>query len=244
MRKHAPLALLILGLSIVFFGLYKIATKQSPISQDDWARSKVYTLQSKQGMCSGVAVKGDSGKDYILTAGHCSPLIDSIGNITAIDEDGQTYTLKVVEEDPYADLMLLESAGERGVKVADEVETHEHIWTMTHGHAMPSHRSDGEALENRPASFPLFQVTTPDQLIACNQVPKQSSVLILNEQGIAVICIMSETALASTAAIQPGSSGGPVFNDKNELAGIVSATDGTFSYFVTLNDIHRFLRAY
>jgi hypothetical protein len=244
MKLHAPLFIFFCGIFIACFCGFRFLHSTPKVSANAYARSKVYTLHSSKGTCTGVAVRGPSGKSYILTASHCKPLIDSIGNIIAVDEELNTFYAKVIKEDPYSDLLLLEGQGIEGVEVASQVEMHQHVWTMTHGHAEPSHRSDGEILQASPISFALGQLETPEDIEKCTSLPKQQPTISINEDGLALVCILSEIATATTAAIQPGSSGGPMFNDQSQLVGIASATDGTFSFWVTLQDIHRFMRNY
>jgi len=244
MSRHLPLILLAIGISLISYAF--IGNKKAPIDSNTYARARVYRLFSSAGMCSGVAVKADSGKTFILTAGHCAAL-STDGTFRGEDEAGEQYDLKTVAQDSYADLLLLEGIdGNETAKVADELNEHEHMWSMTHGRNEPSHRSDGEALAEEIISAALFVVKTPADATRCTQYAKNAIQVVPTFLGDMSLCIMTEKTQASTVITQPGSSGGPVFNDKNELAGICSAGDpeSNFSFWVPLIDIRRFLRKF
>lgn len=117
-------------------------------SMNSWARDRVVMLYSATGACTGVQVKAPSKKVYILTARHCDRIADAAGNIFATNEAGRIQTVRIIAKaDGPADLMLMSSMDDVYVPIANTEYTHERIFTMTHGNAFPSFRTDGELLK-------------------------------------------------------------------------------------------------
>ncbi len=226
----------LLMLACIVAGATTIHSKQSP---DDYVRDRVVLLSSIKGTCSGVEVRSPSGKPLTLTAGHCHELLVD-DKMTAEMEDGKRYTLSLVAMDPKSDLMLLTGIPGKYLDVAKKYEgRHQHIHTMTHGEGMPSYRTDGEILKETDNQVLAFIISAHADLITCQEKGGEPALVSIFEMG----CIEIYHSMMTTAKVVPGSSGGPVLNDKEQVIGIVSISnqDG-FSGMVTIDSINAFLK--
>lgn len=199
----------------------------------------VMLLNKKGGECTGEQVVTDSGKTYILTAGHCKGLIEDKMIIAKYD-DGSLYLLEYIAEDPTSDLLLFSSPRIGGLKVADHVSLHEHIHALSHGGRHATFRTDGEVLEKShvEAPFALVDEGDPESVKACTDLPKQR----IEDSMMGAMCILTVNETMTTVAVIPGSSGGPLVNEAGDLVGVVSASETEIiSAMVSLEDIHRFL---
>lgn len=207
-------------------------------ASDSYIRDRIVMLVSETGGCSGVQVIAPSKKVYIMTAGHCSGLLDKDNTMTAIDENGDRSIVKLVELDAKDDLMLLTSPNNKGIDIASRVFTHELIHTLTHGDMEPTFRTDGELLDIRTITIPLNFTTSveeEDQCIADGHIP-------MRVFGPISVCAMVVSEQMTTAWVVPGSSGGAALNEQGELIGIVSISDGGhFSGIVPLEEIKIFI---
>jgi S1-C subfamily serine protease len=208
-------------LAVLVWGkvIYVISHQQST---NDWMRDRVVLLHSNVGSCTGVAVKAPSGKVYTLTAAHCRELIVN-SMVMAQLENGTEVPLKMVAIDIKHDLMLLSDANdekaEKSITIADKIEDkHLAVHTMTRGLGLPSHRADGEFLKEITFMFPSRDSASSEMQI---------------------------TEMMITAHADPGSSGGPVLNDREELVGIVSCIlNSQITTIVQLKDIKAFLNGH
>lgn len=222
---------------VLFFNLSCASTEQR-------LRSPVVKLFGIEGgSCSGIRVKWNN-KFYTISAAHCHDLAQS-KRIQSHGVDKKLEVLKVLYEDPYADLLLLSNPHNEGVDLADNWQENEKVITMTHGSGKPAYKTEGELLNIEFVRFPLFTIYTPELLKQCNtRHPKYS---IEHNQGVmelTSVCYMQYWGVWSTAKVVPGSSGGAVLNLDGKLVGIVSASNQDFSIFVTLEDIKRMLVRY
>lgn len=205
--------MVIASLLMAIFLLARCGHKPPVQTPDEYTRDRVVLLKGDGGSCSGVIIEAPSHLHYILTAAHCTA-VDSKRNIIAVTEDEREFPVHIVEISMWTDLMLLDSPEIDAldpIKISEHIERHGKVHTMTHGQGFPSYRTDGEIM-GETMTGSFFDPTMPPYI-----------------------------QLASTCLVLHGSSGGPLFNEKEELVGIVSRGDGVLGYFVTLDDIHRFL---
>lgn len=204
---------------------------------DSYIRDRVVMLKGDVGGCTGIEVKAASGKIYTLTAGHCKG-ITTTGVYKATLEDGSEVELKKVAISVKDDLMLLTAASDKSIDIATSIFQHQPIHTMTHGELYPSHRSDGEILEERIIQVAMYPLLTEEDTDQCRKDG--------NTMGFSFfegpVCVANLLNLMSTARVRPGSSGGPALNDANQLIGIVSTTEESgISGLVPLRIIQQFM---
>lgn len=202
---------------------------------DSYIRERVLMLTGKDMECSAIEIKAPSGKVYTLSAAHCSEMLQ-LGLLTATAEDGTVKVLKMIALGFAHDLMLLEAFDKNSIPVAKKVHKHQKVHTLTHGHSMPTYRTDGELLEEKIIAIGE-SIWDDDGMEKCSKLGRQ---LIMSMDGFS--CMFKLNVMMSTAQVMPGSSGGAVLNSEGELVGVVSATDGYFSAFVPLKDIQSFLK--
>lgn len=206
---------------------------------------QVVKLESSRGSCSGEQVVAASGLTYILTAAHCRVLEEG-GSITAKTDDGRELKRRIIQVDDKSDLMLLEGIPSlSGLTIAQESHARDHVETFTHGSGYPTYRTDGVIVGDTEVKFIIDIIDSPEAAAKCSG----GTFLIdsvMTIFGEVKVCVFSATETITTAFITPGSSGGPVVNDKHELVGVVSAGDSEhkFGYLVRLKDIRAFLANY
>jgi Trypsin-like peptidase domain len=232
MRRIAGL---VAGLVFVICIAASYAHVKAQVRSDEYIRNRVLMLTGKGIECSAIEITAPSGKIYTLSAAHCSEMLSN-GFLDATAEDGSMKVLKVVDIDKAHDLMLLEAYDKNSVKVAKNNHKYQKVHTLAHGRGMPTYRTDGYLLADKVVAL-TEEVYTEDQM---NQCTKDGRALTMTMLGFG--CEFKLILTMSTAAVVPGSSGGAVLNADGELVGIVSATDGFFSAFVPLKDIHYFLK--
>lgn len=208
-------------------------------SQDAWERDRVVDMTGNKGQCTAVEVIAPSGKVYTLSARHCAE-VSTTGTITLTTEQGVQAKVKIIAKDKNSDLLLLEKIGVKSVRVAKEYKMpHGKVHTMTHGKGFPSHRSEGELLVEREDKMLLGLALLPQDVKECKASGGKVQPVDYGLPG----CVLTLRSMWTTAQIQHGSSGGPLFNEHSELVGIVSMVDPEgFSAMVTLADIQRFLK--
>src|SRR5271165_6094213 len=94
-------------MSLVGIGLLTLSSHIATYNSETYIRSKVIQLEGNNHACSGTQIKAPSGKDYILTAGHCLALSEN-GIIYAKDDLHQLIPRRVIQEDVNSDLLLIE----------------------------------------------------------------------------------------------------------------------------------------
>lgn len=212
-------------------------------SEDSINREKAVMLIGSRGACSGEQVEAASGQSYILTAAHCRVVSDDGISIETITEDGRHIMRRIVAEDPYSDLMLLEGVPNLGaLKIGTEIHKNDHVKTYTHGKRHATYKTEGDIMETEEVSIGIGIVG--ENGLICD-MPKFQKITAMTPWGEpAVVCVMTVKETFTTAMVVPGSSGGMVLNDHNELIGVVSAGDGNFGLLVRLQDIRKFLSNY
>lgn len=207
------------------------------------ARASSVKIYGINGQCSGVQIKAKSGKEYILSAGHCSHVSNS-SSVTIQTEDGRVLERQIIKEDEDSDLLLIEAApGVPSISILHSENIGDKVETFTHGGGMATYETSGELIEYKSIDIPIALVISPEAQAACKSVRKNRLLPIEMFGEIVYACGMHLDGVVSTAHVIPGSSGGMVVKD-DKLIGIVSATDGNFGFFVSLRDIHNFVDNY
>ncbi len=233
------------------FGLFLaigliLAHGLNPWKSEHFIKNRVIKLTSGQGGCSGEQIHAPSGKDYILTAAHCIVLKNESNEIQATTEYGVSLPRKIIAEDPYSDLLLLEGIpGLRGLDIAESDYRNQEIRTFTHGALLDTYKTTGVLINDREVQVPIDIISSEAQEAACIKMPK-NKVGEINIFGLFVfkVCVLNVDEIATTAMIVPGSSGGPVVDGYGDLVGVVSAGGNGFGWLVTLHDIRHFLHNY
>lgn len=231
-------------LSVLVFSLVMSACNAFiSTASDAFARGRSVKLVGGGGSCSGEQVVAPSGQHYILTAGHCKDLRMDKNSITVETEDGRVLERAIVAEDMKSDLLLLEGVPTlRGLQIADAYKPAQHVRTFTHGAGLPTYETEG-VLVGKAEEMVLLGFIGLTYNGACKGA-KYRIVPVDYMGGQISACVLDVIEMVSTAMVVPGSSGGMVVDDNGNLVGVVSATDGHFSYMITLDDIKAFLAGY
>jgi Trypsin-like peptidase domain len=212
---------------------------------DSYFINRAVRIVNAEHSCSGEQIIAPSGKEYILTAGHCRAIADKDGNVKVILENGAELQRRIIAEDPTSDLLLIEGLPNlSGIYIANNAYRRGKIKTYTSGGGLATYRTDGEIAQlEKQLMIGLYIIETPEQEAGCHQ--EKNDIYELPFLGIK-ICILSVIETAITAPIVPGSSGGMVVNESGQLIGVVSAGggDSIIGYTVTLDDIKDFLAGY
>lgn len=219
--------LVLLAMAIIYASL-----KMNYSTMDDnELRTYVVMLLGKDVECTGFKVHAASNKTYILTAAHCVPTIQN-DEVTAIDEDGSRHQVKYLDIDMVNDIMLLSSYDNKGLILSKNITPHESIKALGHGKGYPTYRREGEIITKELVSIPEGMVSSDKEAEDCLKWPNREV-----EDMFIKMCIWKLQTTITTMVVEPGMSGGPVFNKNNEVIGIVSNTNGTFSGIVDLAPI-------
>lgn len=207
---------------------------------DDYIRSAVVKISSKHGQCTGTEIKASSGKEYVLSAGHCNPIVID-GKVTITTEAGDKYEREVIAEDPSSDLMLFEAVG--GIptlEIAANDHRFQHMRIFSHGHGFPTYETEGKivSMEER-GEFGLFEISSEEDAKRC-----VGSKYEIVDGMFGSICALNVVETVTTAMTVPGSSGGAALDDDGKIIGVLTGGDDHFSMFVTLRNIQDFLRKY
>jgi hypothetical protein len=213
--------------------------KAKPIFPVDQAKKSSIKLRGVNGSCSGVQIKAKSGQEYILSAGHCAHVGDG-QSVIAETEDGRSLERRIIAEDRFSDLLLIEAIPNYpSLQLATEEHLGDKIDTFTHGNGLATYKTSGELIQYQEILVPIKEISSPEDAKKCLESPK-NRIQELEFFGLhAEICSLYLRGIVSTAKVVPGSSGGMVVKG-DKLVGIVSATDGNFGFFVSLQDLHRF----
>lgn len=230
--------LTMLGLLLGFFG------GGAGAKSDSYIRNRVVKLQSSRGSCSGEQVRAPSGQSYILTAGHCRALEDASGSIEVVLDNKKTLMRKVIAEDKFSDLLLLEGLPNvDGLELAKEWRPNQDVITYTHGRGFDTYTTRGLLVQYEDILINAGSIQTAEDQQHCESMPKFKTM----GGWFGSVCVLQVTEVVTTAAIVPGSSGGAVLDSNGDMVGVVSAGDGQgglFGYLVPLHDMRRFLSGY
>lgn len=226
-----------IGLVLAIVMVMGYAHNKAIRRSDPYIRNRVLMITGNGMQCTAIEIKAPSGKLYTLSAAHCSGMIVR-AQVQAEAEDGSKKMLEFIAIDPEHDLLLLSAFNDKSIDVAKHDKKYERVHTLTHGHGMPTYRTDGFLLSDKIITI-VEPIYSEEGMVECVPTPYQD--LVFTVDGIG--CKKTINLTMATAQVVPGSSGGPAVNDAGELVGIVSVTDGFFSGFVPLHDIHMFLKS-
>ena len=230
------------GVSILLFALF-LKSPRFDYTSDVDMHKVVLQLEGNGGKCSGEQIETDSGHEYVLTAAHCKNLQED-GSIQVTTEDGRTLMRRIIAEDQYSDLMLLEPVPDmKGIKLASSWERNQHIRTFTHGGGLPTYKTEGELIASMHIDFELWMIDSLESEDLCSK-PKHAVKSVRTFFGDFKICALSANEVATTAMTIPGSSGGMAVDDNGRLVGVVSAGGRNIGFLVPLEAIQDFLYNY
>lgn len=228
----------IFSVALLLLASFMINVQQNLPKNESNIRSHVIQLESDRGFCTGIQIEAPSGDDLIMSAAHCKVLANDEGYINARIDDGRAIPRRIVEVQEETDLMILEGMPNlQGIKIAKEAPLHRIYQAYTHGKGQATHRADGEYLEEKQVEVLAGLIFEEKDAEECLSKPGQKVV-----EGI--YCVRQYQMVVTTIDVEPGSSGGPIVNDADELVGIVSSANSFFSNIVPLHSIHDFIAAY
>lgn len=214
-------------------------------STDAYIRDRVVMLTGNQMQCSGIQVRSDNfGYVYILTAAHCSALLDSNKKMTAQNEQGEKKTVQLIKIDGDADLMLLTPMDSKYIRIADTAARHQRIRTITHGAGHAAYTTYGELMEDMKLTSPLFLILLPSDRANCPKDKIHSIQMVPGVFGLTEACVIEVIETISDAPTVGGSSGGAIIDNHGHLVGIESMGTANFSGFVRFSDIKAFLAGF
>ena len=229
----------LLGAMAIAMGLYAY----NHVS-DDYIRDRVVLLTGNGIACSGAQVRAPSGKDYILTAGHCRDTVTE-GAATTTTDNGKTRERSFVAEDPTSDLMLLEGLpGLSGLAIGDSAPRLTRVRAFTRGGLQPTYETSGVIVGTEIAQAPVD--LDEEHCVGSKYQTQDVNPFIALLLGLSTgrLCLLAVEETVSTTPIAQGSSGGPLLDASGDLVGIASMTSPTFSTWVKLSDIRAFLAGY
>lgn len=162
-----------------------------------------------------------SGNGYIITNHHV--IQDAKTIIVDVYNDGsqKSYKAKLIAQDPANDLAV--------IKISD---------TLFHSSYPINYKLKGEGLPEIGSS--AYTIGYPMALSGMGKEPKFSDGRISSKTGYN----NDINSFQTTIPVQPGNSGGPVFNDRGELIGLINArisNADNVSYAIKLNYIKSLL---
>lgn len=218
----------VIGAVALVVGIIGTVGLTSKSSSDEAVRDNVVQLTNADGSsCSGIKVTAPSGKHYVLTAGHCFGLAYPLPDITA-------NPLTEVFSTPVMIIQALSIEGKNveylkvlAVDVSYDLMLLESGTNTGVRIADDSYIRENVHTVTHGAGMPLYR--TDGEIVTVNWRAGNPFFF---------------TKTLVTARILPGSSGGPLLNENNELVGICTHGDGTefFGYFATLTQIKAFLK--
>jgi S1-C subfamily serine protease len=205
--------------------------------------SVVQVLHPSQfGGGTGFAIKGDSGKEYIMTNRHVCEVGEK--GYVRIQTLKKSYFKKIVYKDPVHDLCLIE--GVRGlspISIGSDLNKGDFLYVVGHPGLRQLTTSVGEYIGNKRIEL-MFDVEKREQ---CPGRVIELPPLYQMFTGKEFICLRSYSALATSAVIYGGNSGSPVVNRWGNLIGVAfagSTEQERDNYIVPLHFVKRVLEKF
>ncbi len=152
----------------------------------------IVMLKNNVGACTGFQIEAPSGKDYLITAGHCLILAEAYNTISVTTEDGAQVRSRVIALDASADLLLLEAVPNlRGFKIASADAPGEIVRIIGHGYALPLWEVDGKIIGD------LDMVVWLETVCSAGAAPGHSGSPVIDPQGHVVGVLSTSNGVIS-----------------------------------------------
>jgi hypothetical protein len=199
---------------------------------------RVVHLVSSNGSCTGTQIRAQSGKDYILSAGHCADLQNQRAQILVVTDSGDMLSRAVLDVNLELDLMLLEGIpGMKGLPLADSAMKGQEVISYTHGHGLPIYSARGILGDVGPAQIAEL-IGSPMEFFQC--MVGGGNPVSDGEQGY---CVKSYMLRASSMPLLGGASGGAILNMRGQVIGVAESQDEHThdGFLVDIKEIKSFL---
>lgn len=208
--------------------------------------SKVVMLHVHRGpriaQGTGFHVQGSSGDVYIVTNRHvCELSLD--GKVEIVEGRNETPK-KILIMDPKWDLCLLEGQRGAGLHLADRLWRGEEVAILGHPAGLDLAMTQGEIIGFQQMNLDA-PLRDPADRQKCLRWKNNSIQIIKDEDGHdLVVCRSSEPSIATTAQIEPGSSGSPMVNQQGEVVGVAfcNSSEDFWARTVPLRALQGFLK--
>lgn len=205
---------------------------------------RIVKVTNKEGTSGGTGfhVRAKSGKTFILTNSHVCK-VGAKEKIVYIKGPGERLLpKKIVEDSDFTDLCLVEPLeGIDGLDVASEEELGKIVHVIGHPKLMPITLTSGELTGKAKVQVLSDMFPAPG---SCDDKKSKRMEIPFFFMKVPV-CVIEIDAYSSNIQILPGNSGSPLVNFYGDVIGVAFAGgDGNWGFFVTLEDINRFLGEY
>lgn len=198
---------------------------------------------SSDGGGTGFAVKGESGKEYIMTNRHVCEA-QSNGTIRVKPAGSFPVYRRVVFMDSVHDLCLIEGVqGLAPLSIGSNQEKGDHLYVVGHPGLRQLTTSQGEYIGRAKVDLP-YDVAKREQ---CPGQVIELPFFLRFMYGVEFLCMRSYDSLATNAVIYPGNSGSPVVNKWGNLIGVAfagSTQQERDNYLVPLSYIKAVLKKF
>ena len=203
--------------------------------------SSTVKVLGPRGGGSGFAVKGDSGKDYIMTNKHVCELATG-GWLSVKSDSGLTLWKRVVYKDNIHDLCLIEGDSRfDSLSIGSTPSPGDYFYIVGHPALRALTVSQGEYIGFANVTIVDDSVKERSQ---CRGTVYELTPLEQMEFGIEWACIRSLRSYSTTAVAYGGNSGSPVVNQYGNLIGVLfagSTEQERDNYVVPLHEVKRVL---
>lgn len=194
----------------------------------------------KNGGGTGFAVKGDSGREYIMTNRHVCEV--AINGFVRIKTSKREFIRKVVYKDTVHDLCLIDGFKDLApLSIGSDQSVGSILYVVGHPGLRKLTTSSGEYIGRESIEL-LFDVEKRSQ---CPGKVIELNALQQFFMGVEFVCLKSYEALATSAVIYGGNSGSPVVDRWGNLIGVAfagSPEQERDNYIVPLSYVKRLLK--
>lgn len=196
---------------------------------------------------TGFAIRGGSGKIYILTNRHvCDASPDGTLLISGTNIPDMVR-LKIIAMSPTTDLCLVEAGkGTAPLTMARSLAVGAEVTVLGYASRFPLTETNGEAVGVMP-----YYVSKPMNMAeadsACTKFANNKITMETSIFGPQKFCTtVLDRALVTTAHAIPGNSGSPLLNNLGQVVGIIMGmdTEAAYGIAIPLTDVKHFLAQY